>query len=53
MWVYILIVLFISFYYVSLVLIWTILGAILNPTAYLAYAAASGTFIIFVNTKYI
>jgi len=34
------------------VLVWALLGAILNPTAYLAYAAAAGTFIVFVTVKF-
>lgn len=28
------------------------LGAILNPTAYLYYAAAAGTFVTYVGVKY-
>ena len=37
--------------YICLVLVWALLGAILNPSAYLAYAAAAGTFITYVNVK--
>jgi len=39
------------FTYISLLLIWFILGAILNPTAYLAYSTASATFIMFIKIK--
>ncbi len=42
---------FILFAYIGLVLVWAILGAILNPTAYLAYSAAAGTFLAFVAIK--
>jgi len=51
-WIYIIIDLFLTFLYLSVVLIWSILGAILNPTAYLCYASASASFILFVNFKY-
>jgi len=43
--------LFILLVFIALILIWAILGAILNPTAYMAYAAAAGTFIVFVQVK--
>ena len=36
----------------TLFLVWCILGAILNPTAFLPYAAGAGTFILFVKSKY-
>jgi len=42
---------FILFFYIGLALVWAILGAVLNPTAYLAYAAAAGTFLAFVQLK--
>ena len=51
-WVYIFFVLAAIIMYVSLVLVWSILGAILNPNAYLAYAAGAGTFITYINVKY-
>jgi len=43
--------LFILFAFIGLILIWALLGAILNPTAYMAYAAAAGTFIVFIQVK--
>ena len=51
-WIYIFIVLAATVLYISLVLVWSILGAILNPNAYLAYAAGAGTFITYINVKY-
>ena len=51
-WIYIFIFVLLVFGYFGLVLVWSILGAILNPTAYLYYAAAAGTFITFVGVKY-
>ena len=33
-------------------LVWFLLGAVLNPNKYLAYASAAATFIFFVKTKY-
>ncbi len=37
--------------YISLFLVWAILGAILNPTAYLCYASGAATFIAFLTMK--
>ncbi len=37
--------------YIALVLIWAVLGAILNPTAYLYYATAAFTLVTFVTVK--
>lgn len=51
MWFYILLIIGILCGYVSLVLIWSVLGAILNPTAYLYYATSALTFVIFVTAK--
>ena len=34
-------------------LVWFLLGAVLNPNKYLAYASAAAIFIFFVKTKYI
>ena len=39
---------FILLGFIGLLLIWALLGAILNPTAYMAYAAAAGTLIVFI-----
>ena len=38
--------------YVFYVMEWNILGAILNPTAYLIYAASAATFLTFITAKY-
>ena len=38
--------------YIVFVLEWNILGAILNPTAYLTYASCAGTLIAFITVKY-
>ena len=51
-WCYILLILMIISMYIALVLVWALLGAILNPNAYLAYAAGAGTLITFVTSKY-
>ena len=51
-WCYILILLMLVAMYISLILVWALLGAILNPNAYLAYASAAGTLITFVTAKY-
>ncbi len=42
---------FILLAFIGLLLIWALLGAILNPTAYMAYAAAAGTLIVFIQVK--
>ena len=51
-WFYIFFIIAFVLGYIGLVLVWSILGAILNPTAYLYYAAAAGTFITYVGVKY-
>jgi hypothetical protein len=38
--------------YVVVVLVWFILGAVINPLVYLPYATAASSFILFVLTKY-
>lgn len=50
-WVYIFLIIGILSGYVALVLIWAVLGAILNPTAYLYYATAAFTLVTFVTVK--
>jgi hypothetical protein len=45
-------VMYIIFCMISLGLIWAVLGAIINPTKFLPYAAASITFINTIMTKY-
>ena len=51
-WIVILIALGIYFGYIGLVLIWAILGAIINPTAFLPYASGAGTLLTFCTAKY-
>jgi hypothetical protein len=50
-WIYIFLMLGLITAYISLLLEWALLGAILNPTAYLPYAAGAGTFVAFLQTK--
>jgi hypothetical protein len=38
--------------YIGLVLMWLLLGAIINPNNFLVYASASLTLLTFVSTKY-
>ncbi len=38
--------------YISLCMAWLLLGAIINPSAFLPYATASATFIVAVTAKY-
>ena len=51
MWFYIFLIIGILCGYIGLVLIWSVLGAILNPTAYLYYATSAFTFVTFVTVK--
>ena len=51
-WIIILILLFIYVSYISLVITWTLLGAIINPNYFLPYATATLTFISFTATKF-
>ena len=50
-WIYIFFILGQLAGYVSLVLIWAVLGAILNPTASLYYATAAFTLVTFITVK--
>ena len=52
MWVLVLISLWALGSYISLAMVWMILGAVINPTAFLPYAAGASTFITVVTTKY-
>ena len=52
MWFYIFLIIGMICGYFSLILIWAVLGAILNPTAYLYYATSAFTFVAFVIAKY-
>jgi hypothetical protein len=38
-------------WYISMALVWMILACILNPNAYLPYAAAAGVFVVFASSK--
>ena len=40
------------FGYVTIVMVWYLLGAIINPSAYLPYAAAACTFVTFCTAKF-
>ena len=50
-WVYIFFIVGFIFGYVTIVIIWYLLGAIISPSVYLPYAAAAGTFATFCTTK--
>jgi len=50
-WSYICFVLSLVIAYFSLVIVWSILGAILNPNAYLAYGTAAATLLSFIAAK--
>jgi hypothetical protein len=43
---------FIYLMYIVFVLVWWILGAVMNPAKYLPYASASATLVVFVMTKF-
>ena len=43
---------FFILFYLSIVLIWLLLGAIINPNNYLVYATAMGTLITVSMSKY-
>ena len=51
-WIYIFFIMGMLLGYVALVLVWAVLGAILNPTAYLYYATAALTLVTFVIYKF-
>ena len=50
-WTYICIIIGFVAMYIALVGVWSILGTILNPNAYLAYGAAAVTLVSFIGTK--
>eukprot|EP01022_Parablepharisma_sp_SALTPOND_P003665 TRINITY_DN114_c0_g3_i1.p1 TRINITY_DN114_c0_g3~~TRINITY_DN114_c0_g3_i1.p1 ORF type:complete len:2013 (+),score=220.50 TRINITY_DN114_c0_g3_i1:571-6609(+) len=50
-WGYICIVISVTIMYLSLAIVWSILGAILNPNVYLAYGAAAATLVGFILGK--
>ena len=51
-WIYLFFAIGFLVAYIFLVLEWSILGAILNPVAYLAYASSAATFLTFLAIKY-
>ena len=52
MWVLVLISLWVLGSYIALAMVWMILGAVINPTAFLPYAAGASTFVTVITTKY-
>jgi len=50
MWIIIIIIIFVTFSLLVLALLWFLIGAIINPNAYLPYAAASATFITVISS---
>ncbi|KAL4483285.1 hypothetical protein ABPG72_007927 [Tetrahymena utriculariae] len=52
MWIIVLIVIYIVFIYLCLVITWLILGAIINPQAFLPYATSAATLVTIVTQKY-
>ncbi|KAL4434859.1 hypothetical protein ABPG74_021198 [Tetrahymena malaccensis] len=52
MWIIVLIVIYIVAIYLCLVITWLILGAIINPQAFLPYATSAATFVTIITQKY-
>ena len=52
MWTIVLISVCFLMFYIVLVLMWLVLGAIVSPTVFLPYATAAATFITIMGTKY-
>lgn len=52
MWIIVLIALYTTAVYLSLVAIWLMLSAIINPNAFLPYATSAATFVTLVSKKY-
>jgi len=52
MWFLVLCSIYILLSYIGLCSIWLLLGAIINPTAFLPYATAASTFLTVISTKY-
>jgi hypothetical protein len=50
-WFFFFIIISVYMIYIGLVLVWAILGAVLNPSKYLAWGMGSATFMLFVNSK--
>jgi hypothetical protein len=51
MWVIVLFATYTALVYLSLVAVWLMLGAIINPDAFLPYATAAATFVTLVSKK--
>lgn len=52
MWIIVLITLYSLAVYISLVTIWLMLSAIINPNAFLPYATSAATFVTLVSKTY-
>lgn len=52
MWVIVLVAIYGTVVYASLIAIWLMLGAIINPNAFLPYATSAATFLTLVTKKY-
>jgi len=52
MWIIVLITLYTTAVYLSLVIIWLMLSAIINPNAFLPYATSAATFVTLISKKY-
>jgi hypothetical protein len=52
MWVNVLLSVFFLLAYLTLCLVWMVLGAIISPTVFLPYATAAATFLTVMTTKY-
>lgn len=52
MWVFVLIQVFFVISYIVLIILWFLLGAIVNPNAYLPFASSSATFITSISSKF-
>lgn len=51
-WIFFLFLFVMYIGYICLVALWMVLGAILNPNKFLPFAAAVGTFVLFIATKF-
>ena len=51
LWIMIAVYLCLYFAYITIVLVWFMLGAVLNPHKYLPYASATATLLMFIKTK--
>lgn len=51
MWILVCYSAFIFFIFITLAAVWLMLGAIVNPSAFLPYATAAATFVVVVSGK--